>query len=256
MELSIHKDLDGLSLEAARIFQRLAAEKVRSGGVFTVALSGGTTPGTLYRVLSSPPYSEGVPWDAVHLFFGDERCVGPDHPESNYRMVDEALISRVAVPPENVHRMKGELDPAGAARSYEKELMGFFEGASLVGENGMPVFDLVLLGLGGDGHTLSLFPGTKALKEAGRVVTENYVEGLKSWRITLTLPVVKSAAKVVFLVSGEAKGVVLRDLVAATPGGRAERYPARMVEPVKGSLLWLVDAAAAMLLSGEDNDEQ
>jgi 6-phosphogluconolactonase len=247
MDLRIHKDLEELSLEAARIFLDLAVEKTRTGGAFTVALSGGSTPETLYRILASPSYNKKIPWSGVYLFFGDERCVAPTHPESNYRMVYDTLISRIDIPPENIHRMEGELEPAVAAGRYEEEIKGFFADRMLIEERtGRPVFDFVLLGLGADGHTLSLFPSTKALDEEKRLVTKNYVEKLKSWRLTLTLPVVNSASTVVFLVSGEGKGEVLKEVT--TGARRPEPYPAQRVRPVKGRVIWFVDKGAARLL--------
>jgi 6-phosphogluconolactonase len=249
MNLRIHKDLEELSLEAARIFYELAVEKSKIGRPFTAALSGGSTPETLYRVLASQPYNKKTPWNNVYLFFGDERCVEPTHRESNYRMVYNTLISRIDIPPENIHRMEGELEPAVAADRYEEKMNGFFADRMLIEERtAKPVCDLILLGLGADGHTLSLFPSTKALDEEKRLVTENYVEKLKSWRLTLTLPVVNSASTVVYLVSGEGKAEVLKDVV--TGASRPESYPAQRVRPVKGRLIWLVDKGAARLLSG------
>jgi 6-phosphogluconolactonase len=248
MDLRIHKDLKELSLEAARIFHELAVEKGKIGGPFTAALSGGSTPETLYRILASPPYNKKIPWNNVYLFFGDERCVEPTNRESNYRMVYNTLISRIDIPAENIHRMEGELEPAVAAGCYEEEINGFFADRMLIEERtGKPVFDLILLGLGADGHTLSLFPSTKALDEEKRLVTKNYVEKLKSWRLTLTLPVVNSASTIVFLVSGEGKAEVLKDIVNGAT--RPEPHPAQRVRPVKGRVIWLVDNGAARLLS-------
>jgi 6-phosphogluconolactonase len=247
MDLRIHKDLEGLSLEAAQIFFELVRKKEENGPPFTVALSGGSTPRTLYRILASEPYGKKISWGGVQLFFGDERCVEPKHPDSNYRMVFDTLVSRVDIPGENIHRMEGELEPASAAARYEEYLKKFFGERGLVDEaTGMPVFDLVLLGLGDDGHTLSIFPGTKALAEEKRLVKENFVESLLSWRLTLTFPVVNAASTVVFLVSGEAKAKVLKELVTGARGSAP--YPAGRVRPVTGRLIWLVDKEAARLL--------
>lgn len=248
MDLRIHKGLEGLSREAARIFRELAGERVNETGLFTVALSGGSTPANLYSILSSAPYDKKIPWNGVHLFFGDERCVEPAHPDSNYRMVSDTLISAIEIPGENIHRMEGELDPVVAARRYEEEIRRFFSENSLLDEgSGRPVFDLVLLGLGEDGHTLSLFPSTRALDEGERLVAENHVERLKGWRLTLTLPVVNAASTVVFLVSGEGKARALKEVAdgALSPA----ELPALGVRPLKGSVIWLVDEAAARLVS-------
>jgi 6-phosphogluconolactonase len=248
MDVRVYKDLEELSQEAARIFLELAVEKSKIGGVFTAVLSGGSTPETLYRILASPPYDKNIPWNSVHLFFGDERCVEPTKSESNYRMAYDTLISRIDIPAENIHRMEGELEPASAAQRYEEEVKGFFADRMSPEEaGGRPVFDLLLLGLGADGHTLSLFPSTKALDEEERLVIENYVEGLESWRLTLTFTVVNSASTVVFLVSGEGKGEALKEVLTGT--GKPELYPARRVRPVKGRVIWLVDERAARLLS-------
>lgn len=255
MDLRIHKDLDELSLEAARIFFELARSKQKTGTPFTVVLSGGSTPRTLYRILASEPYGKKIPWEIVHLFFGDERCVEPTHRESNYRMVLDTLISKIDIPKGNIHRMEGELYPPLAALRYEEYLKKFFgergpadEGSGEGGEGGswMPVFDLVLLGLGSDGHTLSIFPGTRASDEEKRLVTENYVDRLESWRLTLTLPVVNAASTVVFLVAGEAKAKVLKEVATGARGSGA--YPASWVRPVKGRLIWLVDRVSARFL--------
>ncbi|MBM2841757.1 MAG: pgl, partial [Bacteroidetes bacterium] len=177
----------------------------------------------------------------VHLFWGDERCVPPDDPESNYRMVHEALLRHIGIPPENVHRIKGELDPALTAREYEEEIRRAFG----VNENAIPRFDLILLGLGEDGHTASLFPGTSALQEKQRIVTEVYVEKLESHRITITLSVINNAFHVFFLVSGKSKAQILGAVLNESPVS----YPAQLVRPVAGELQWLVDQDAASQLA-------
>lgn len=248
-----------MSIEAARIFFELARSKQKTDTPFTVALSGGSTPRTLYRILASGPYGKKIPWENVHLFFGDERCVGPTHRESNYRMVFDTLISKIDIPKGNIHRMEGELYPPLAAFRYEEYLRKFFGERRLVDESsrggggegnveggGVSVFDLVLLGLGSDGHTLSIFPGTRASDEEKRLVTENYVDRLESWRLTLTLPVVNAASTVVFLVAGEDKARVLKEVSTGARGSGA--YPARRVRPAKGRLIWLVDRASARFL--------
>jgi 6-phosphogluconolactonase len=207
---------------------------------FTWALAGGSTPRTVYQLLASDFYRERMPWSAIHFFWGDERHVPPDHPDSNFRMAREAMLDHVPVPAENVHRIKAEEpDAQRAAAEYEAVLRAFFSLAP--GE--WPRFDLILLGLGKDGHTASLFPGGDALRERERLVVAPWVEAQKTFRITLTAPVLSHAQRVMFLVSGEDKADALH---AVLEGAREpERYPAQIVE---GDRLWMVDRAAARLL--------
>lgn len=234
----ICKDLDELGLNAARLFRELSDEKIKEKGTFTAVLSGGDTPQTLYKTLASPGFKEKVPWDRVHLFWGDERCVGPRDPGSNYGAANRALLSKVDIPPGNVHRIKGELPPEDAASLYEDEIRRFF-GSSL------PVFDLVFLGLGEDGHTLSLFPSTAALQETERLVTGNYVRKLDAWRVTMTLKLVNNASNIAFMVAGEAKAAVLKEVLEGSD------HPAGKIRPVNGRLQWLVDKKAAGMLKGD-----
>lgn len=234
-------DPGALAHEAARRFVALAREAAESRGRFSAALSGGSTPGGLYRLLAEEPYRSQVPWEAVHLFWGDERCVPPDDPGSNYRLAEEILISQVPIPPENVHRVRGELEPSSAARDYEHEIQDFFCGPHAR-------FDLILLGLGEDGHTASLFPGSPALAETERLVvaaTAVY-QDRPAQRVTLTLPVLKSARQVLFLVAGSAKAGVVQAVLEGTD----ERLPAWQVQPGAGDLTWLLDAQAARLIEG------
>ena len=213
---------------AAEMFAASASAAVAARGVARIAVSGGTTPKTMFALLAdkSQPYFARVPWEKLHLFWVDERCVGPTDPDSNYRMTNEALLTKVPLPVAQVHRMAGELEPEVAAAQYEALLRGEFrlEGAET------PVFDLVLLGMGDDGHTASLFPHTAALHELGRLVVANHVPQQKqSWRVTLTLPVINRGRAVAFLIEGAKKTEVLRvccwglrsgDLpVAADPAG-------------------------------------
>ncbi len=238
MTLRILEDPAGLAATAAREFAARAAGAVRERGRFAVALAGGSTPRSAYELLARD-YADGVDWRRVHFFFGDERPVPPDHPDSNYRMAREALLAKV--PAGSVHRMRGELPPEEAALLYEEELRSFFAGEPV------PRFDLILLGLGEDGHTASLFPHTRALEETGRLVVANPVPKLGTTRITLTLPVINAARAVIFLVSGREKAEALR----AVLGGSADprQYPARLVRPVAGELLWLADRTAAASLN-------
>lgn len=234
-----------LARAAAEEFTRRADAAVRARSRFSVALSGGSTPRHLYRLLADPaqPFHDRIDWSATHVFWGDERHVPPDHPDSNYRMAREALLDLVPVPADNIHRMRGEeSDAAHAARLYEAELRGFFSESA-----DQPRFDLVLLGLGADAHTASLFPGSEAVRERERWVVAPWVEKLASWRITLTPAVFDRAAAVIFLVQGEDKAGALRAVLEGGPEGERDpdRYPAQVVRPKSGELLWLVDDAAA-----------
>jgi len=224
-----------MGLRAAELFCSLAREAVARRKVFRAALSGGSTPLRLYALLASEPYRSRVDWERADLFFGDERCVPPEHRDSNFKSIDEALLSRV---PARAHRIRGEMPPREAALLYEEEIRRAF---GL--REGIPQFDLVLLGVGADGHTASLFPGSDALKEAGRLAVAVYAERLDSWRVTLTLPVINSARKVLFLASGKDKARVVRAVLEGAKG-----YPASMVAPLGGSVIWVIDREAASLL--------
>jgi 6-phosphogluconolactonase len=237
-ELLVFPDLEALSREAAQRFTRLAREH----DPFSVALSGGGTPRRLYEMLAAAPYRERVPWEHVYVFWGDERAVPPDHPGSNYRQAREALLDHVPLPPGNVHRVPGELEPEDAARAYADELRAFFGSP-------WPVFDLLLLGMGDDGHTASLFPGSAALRETEQPVlglTAHY-QDRPARRVTLTPPAINAARNVFFLVSGAAKAPALR---AVLQGPRQpELFPAQIVQPTDGHVLWLVSKAAAANLT-------
>ena len=217
----------------------------REGRPFRVALAGGRTPRGMYEELAAAgaPGGKPVDWPRVHVFFGDERVVPPEHPESNFRLAREALLSRVPLPEANVHRVRAELpDPDEAAERYESEVRAVF--GSAPGE--WPRFDLVLLGLGTDGHVASLFPGSPALSERRRVVLAPWVESLGTRRITLTLPAINHAAGILFLASGGEKAEILRSVL---DGGSGETpYPAQLVDPQRGTVLWIADHAAARLL--------
>jgi 6-phosphogluconolactonase len=249
VSVTILLDRDRLMRAAADRVVRYAAEAIARHGRFDVALAGGSTPERLYRLLGSPEYAERLDVRSIHLFFGDERCVPPSHVDSNYRMVASSLLGGLAVPPENVHRMPAELSPEEAASRYEAELERHF--ALRVGA-GLPRFDLVLLGMGADGHTASLFPGSPALTESRRWVAVNRVPALATPRLTLTLPVLNAAARLVFLVAGEDKAERLKEvLTGESAGGQAPLpapLPAQCVRPAAGELEWLVDAPAASRL--------
>lgn len=244
-EIILCRDAAELAQKAAEQWVVLAQQAIANSGRFTVALSGGSTPKTLYSLLASPEYRGRVDWLRVHLFWGDERCVPPDHPESNYRMVREALLGKIEIPPKNIHRMKGEISPEEAAASYEVELAQFFH----LDPGALPRFDLVLLGLGEDGHTASLFPGSAALQETTRLVTTAYVERLHAHRLTLTLPVLNAAAQVSFLISGASKTTKVQEILGA--GAAQVDYPAARIAPADGRLTWFItqDAAGGIVTS-------
>ena len=222
----------------------LALKKLKSKESFAVALSGGSTPKKMFAILANDAaLSKQMPWESVHFFWGDERHVPPDHADSNYRMTNEAMLSRVPVPSENIHRIRAENPDAGkAAEDYEQELRGFFK----LETEQLPAFDCVFLGMGPDGHTASLFPGTKALHERQRLVVSNWVDKFQSYRITMTAPVLNNADIVIFLVSGEEKAGPLQVVLEGKK--QTDRFPSQLIEPTHGKLLWLVDRAAARKL--------
>jgi len=245
-EIRVCKDAAELARQAAELFASLAQERIHSRGIFTVALSGGSTPKALLSLLAEEPFRSRINWSKVHLFWGDERCVPPNHQDSNYRMTREAFLSKAPIPQENVHRMRGEEQAtARAADEYADILKDFFK----LEEGQLPRFDLVLLGMGDDGHTASLFPGTAALEEKEKLVMANYVEKLNSYRLTLTFPVINNAETIVFLVAGDNKAAALKEVIE---GERApSRLPSQSVQPVNGQLIWMIDEGAARLLIGQ-----
>jgi 6-phosphogluconolactonase len=228
---------------AAEEFIRVANEAVAQRKRFTVGLSGGSTPRSLYTLLAANA-SASLPWDRMFFFFGDERHVPLDHPESNYRMANETLFSKAPIPATNIFRVPTEIqDASAAAEAYEKTLCDFF--SPKPGE--FPRFDLILLGLGPDGHTASLFPETEALHEKSRLVIANWVETLKTSRITFTLPLLNAARCIAFLASGTEKAPALHEVLEGNASG--DKYPAKLVQPTDGKLIWFVDRAAASELS-------
>jgi 6-phosphogluconolactonase len=239
-ELKVFDDLSALMSAAADEIATAAGQAVSERGRFSWALSGGSTPRDLYHLLAGDGYRDRLPWSAIHFFWGDERHVPPDHPDSNFRMAREAMLDAVPVPPGNIHRIPAEEpDASRAAVEYESTLRSFFG----LGEGEWPRFDLILLGLGKDGHTASLFPGGDAVNERRRWVLAPWVEAQKTFRVTLTPPVLNHARRAMFLVSGGDKAEALH---AVLKGARdPERYPAQIVE---GNVSWWVDRAAARLL--------
>jgi 6-phosphogluconolactonase len=238
-EIMICSDVGELNRKAAAQFIELANAAIPLAGKFSVALSGGSTPKAMYSLLASPDYKDRVDWQRAHFFWGDERCVAPDHAESNFRMVREALLGKIPVPEKNIHRLAGEKEPDQAAADYEGELRHFFA----LGPGQLPRFDLILLGLGEEGHTASLFPGSTALAEQKHLVATTYVEKLKAYRLTLTLPVINNAAQVSFLIAGASKSAIVKNLLGAN--AQSLDYPAGRVQPLNGQLTWFITRDAA-----------
>jgi len=228
---------------AAEVVVHTAKDAVEQRGRFTIALSGGSTPKSLFNLLATNARTV-LPWDRMFFFWGDERHVPPTDPESNYRMAEEAMLSKIPVAAGNVFRIPAENpDAAAAADAYEQTLRKFFQ----LGPGEIPIFDLILLGMGPDGHTASLFPGSAGLQEKNRLAIANWVDKLKTSRLTLTLPVRNAARCVAFLVSGTDKAAVLKTVLEED--APAEQYPSKLIRPNNGKLIWLVDRAAASDLS-------
>ena len=242
----VYPDADALAKGAALELIHLAQQSVAERGTFTLALAGGSTPQKLYSLLANDPDFRDFPWDKTHLFFGDERHVPPTHIDSNYLMVSSTLLASGLVPAAHVHRVRAELPDANmAAADYDVELHMFFtQGIRL---NQCPRFDVILLGMGLDGHTASLFPGSKALEEKERWVVANWVEKFKSVRITFTFPVLNAARTVIFLVAGADKTQMLYEVLETKRD--AALYPVQQVRPLDGAKVWLLDNAAAARLS-------
>jgi 6-phosphogluconolactonase len=234
-EISVYPDREHLVGAAAEAILELAASAIKQRGRFTLALAGGDTPRPVYERLAEGGQSGRIDWSRVEVFFGDERCVPPDDPRSNYAMARAALLDHVSIPAANVHRMRGEDEPATAAADYEAVLKARLDR-----------FDLILLGMGEDGHTASLFPGTPAVTEAARWVVAQFAKSAGMWRITLSPVVINQARNVIFLVSGAAKADTLRQVLEG-PFNPLVR-PSQVVEPSEGTVRWLVDAAAASRL--------
>jgi 6-phosphogluconolactonase len=246
-EIAVLPDAAAIAREAADRIVAAADEARRMGARFSLALSGGSTPKVLYELLAAEPYRSQIDWAAVQIFFGDERCVPPDHSESNYRMAQQSLLSRVPIPLDNIYRMHGEIEPRQAADEYDQILDEKF------GDIGG--IDLVLLGLGEDGHTASLFPGTPALREQQRKAVAQYVEKSttgKSWRITLTPQFLNRSRHVLFLVAGVAKATVMQQVLEGPRD--PDRLPAQLIDPEKTQVTWLLDVAAAAM-DADDGEE-
>ncbi len=241
----VYPNADALARAAGVQLLRLARESIAQRGVFTLALSGGSTPKKLYALLANDPEFTDFPWADTQLFFGDERHVPPTHPDSNFLMTQNSLMTSGRVSESHLHRIQAELtDAAEAAAKYEVELRAFFPAEKCL--DGFPRFDAVLLGMGPDGHTASLFPGSKGLDETKRWVIANWVEKFKTDRITFTFPVLDAARNVLLLVAGADKTDVLHEIFVTKRGQPA--YPVQRVMPVEGIKAWLLDEAAAAKL--------
>jgi 6-phosphogluconolactonase len=241
MTIAIYPDADTLSQAAAQYVVRVANEAISEHGRFTIALSGGSTPKRLYSLLASDLYRVQIDWALVDVFWGDERCVPADSPDSNYYMAQETLLSRVPIPANQVHRMPAdEADREAAALHYTQEMQRVF------GSNGIPNFDLIQLGMGPEGHTASLFPHQDALKETQRLVMAVTVPKPPPPRLTFTPPLLNAARHVQFLVTGDEKAEALKQVLEGPY--QPDEYPAQIVRPQNGEVLWMLDTAAASLL--------
>lgn len=238
VKLMVSPDLGALGIAAAQIFAEQATLAVQKVGRFAVALSGGSTPKAMFKALKEG-WNARLDWKRIHLFWGDERCVPPNDAASNYHMAKEQLIDHLPIPNANIHRIHAEEPPAAAAAGYENELRRFFRLAP--GE--WPRFDLLLLGIGEEGHTASLFPDTAALHETTRIVVSTFVSGVNAERITLTFPAINAAAFVIVLASGTRKCEIIRTVLDTTPSPKT--LPMHGVHPNHGQLVWILDADAA-----------
>ncbi|MBC8109093.1 MAG: 6-phosphogluconolactonase [Anaerolineae bacterium] len=233
-EIKVLPDPAEVAHEGARRFVELSEAAIELAGRFSVGLAGGSTPRAMYELLATPQYQTQVDWPNIDVFFGDERCVPPDDPQSNYHMAREALLSKVPIPGDNIYRMRGEADPNEAAKEYGQMLKEKF------GDNGL---DLIYLGMGGDGHTASLFPITAALRETKHRCVANHVPQLNTWRITLAAPFINRARDVIVMVASADKAKRLAEVLEGPRD--PERLPIQLIQPVSGKMSWLVDAAAA-----------
>lgn len=242
-EIKIVSDISAFNRTTADEFISCARTSIEAHGRFTVALSGGSTPRGIYGLVADDQKDpeKKLPWEKIFVFFGDERHVPPTDAESNYRMVNESLLSRVPIPEQNVFRVAAELDANVAAKQYEEQLIHFFQ----LAPNEWPRFDLIMLGMGPDGHTASLFPGSPALNETQRKVVANWVEKFNSYRITFTFPAINHAAEVMFAVLGGDKAEILSDVLR---NQNKNLYPSQRVQPENGRLLWITDKATGRLI--------
>ena len=245
--ITIYPDSEHWVAGVADFIVGLAAETIAERGRFTLALSGGNTPRSVYARLATPDYLDRIDWSRVLVFFGDERCVPPEDPRSNYHMARSALFDHVPLPAANIHRIRGEDEPDQAAAAYAAELQDTFGGDAVAGGPPPDGFDLILLGLGSNGHTASLFPGLAVVTESVHWVMAQYVEVVSTWRVTLTPVVINAAHHVAFLVAGAEKAEIMQKVLEGPH--QPVVLPAQIIRPARGELRWLVDAAAAANLS-------
>lgn len=249
LQIRVLDDLEHVAQASADEFVARARRSIEHHGRFTVALSGGSTPKALHKLLvdRSEKNPDLIDWKRVQIFFGDERHVPPDHPDSNFRMANETLLSKVPVPKENIHRMLCEKPADQAAAEYDNELVSAFK---LKGADQLPRFDLILLGMGPDGHTASLFPGTTGVQELKKRVVANWVPKMNTWRVTFTRPVLNQPECALLMVCGQDKASALHEVMGQ---GSSDTYPVKYVQPTHGELIWIVDRAAAAGLSGKQS---
>ena len=248
-QFRVFENLEQVGEATADEFVARARRAIEHHGRFTVALSGGNTPKALHRVLVERTAKDPgvIDWSRVQVFFGDERHVPPDHPDSNFRMANETLLSKVPIPKPNIHRMLCEKPADQAAAEYDRELVAAFK---LKGEDQLPRFDFILLGMGPDGHTASLFPGTEAVQELEKRVAANWVPKLNTWRVTFTRPVLNQAECALLMVTGQDKVSALHEVVGQ---GSPDTYPVKYVQPTHGELIWILDRAAAAGLTSKQS---
>ena len=245
-KITVYPDNASLISGAAEFVAGLAVQAIATRGLFTLALSGGNTPRPLYERLATTAFRDRIDWAKVQLFFGDERCVPPDDPQSNYLMVKTALLDQVPLPDANIHRLRGEEPPEQAAAAYANVLQKTFGGDAAAGGPPPEGFDLILLGMGDNGHTASLFPGLAVVTETRRWVMAQYVEVAGMWRLTMTPVVLNAARQVAFLVSGGGKAEVLHRVLEGEY--QPVVLPSQIIKPTNGELHWLLDAPAAAKL--------
>ncbi len=244
MTIRVFADLNELGIAFAQRWVNLAEQAIAARGHFHVALTGGSTPRHLYETLALPEFADCVAWQHVHIYFGDERCVPPDHPDSNFRMANEALLWHIPIPAGQIHRMQGELpDVHEAARAYAELLAAHVPKSA----DGNVQFDVMLLGLGADGHIASLFPSPPMLREREQLAAAVYVEKLRAWRISVTLQAINNAKQILMLVAGEAKAEIVRLALEKEP--QSPPLPVQMLAPA-GGMDWYLDQAAAQHLTG------
>ena len=244
-KIQVFQTPEKLTEATAEFIVKTAKDAVSTRGRFAISLSGGHTPERLYTLLSKPPFVSQMPWDKTFVFWGDERCVPSDDPQNNARMAKVLLLNHITIPAANIYPIPVDMSPADAANDYEKTINNFFKEEA-------PRFDLILLGLGENGHTASLFPGTEVVFEKSRLVKEVYVDEQKMFRITMTAPLINQAYNIMFLMEGAGKAEILNTVL--NTAYQPEKYPAQLIKPVNGNLYWYMDQKAAALLPGQNKE--